>query len=412
MSLGLYVDGVDESCHAWTPVRIVWGRRHPGESLDPRRILGSADLAAGIARGAVVDLVAGAPATNPRWETSVGTWQTQPAGQTWRTQAVLLRLFHGRVTDTVTTWRPLDDTGQAHEVTTDYVGMDPVADLAGALVGAASWPLEAVEARARRILDAAGIAGTVHTAGAQRVAARDPDTQPALDLLDDLAAAVSIAGGVWWNPDTALLEWFTDAQRATRSTTVRLTCAEILDDLEWITTAADVVNAYTVRYRSAADPLAGLEVTVTDSASVLANGHRASSISTDLVDLDDARERAAEAVARYGRAAPRFERVTVPLRLLDRERAETLLRLGPYARVELADLPDPAPTTWYGWVEGAEVVVDGPEWTDWTVTLNLSPSAWGGPLITWAEVTPGITWVQVAPAFTWLDATDTIEWSA
>jgi hypothetical protein len=405
VSLQIVVDGVDRTGVAWSPARLAWGREHPQESLDPRRLVLSFDGVTRFARGQWVTVAADAPATNPQWQDMVGPWSG--AVGTWISQRVTLDLFTGRITDTATSWQPIDGPpATAWETLVDVIAVDPLGDVAGLTVGDVPWPAESAHERAQRIANLTGMLAWTVDPAPQPVAARDVDAQSALDLLDDVASWVSLSGGVWFDPLTGTAVWLTDASRSTRVPAVTLSAHEVQTTARLVESPTDLVNEFTATYRDAANPDALPEVTRRDDVSIADNGRARSSRTTDLTAEADADALALEVVARFAYVTPRLVDVTVRLGMLDRARRQTLLGLGPRARVHVDDLPAPAPASWAGYVEGWALDITGPDVDEWDVTLTLSPASWSGPLLPWADVPATLTWA--AASTSWHDSTDTL----
>jgi hypothetical protein len=289
----------------------------------------------------------------------------------------------------------------------DLIAVDPLGDLNGLTVGDTPWPAEPAHDRAQRIANLTGLlGGWLLDPAPQPVAARDVDAQPALMLLDDLASWVSLSGGVRFDPVTQQGLWLTDASRSTRVPAVTLTAHEVQTPARLVESPSDLVNEATIIYRDPADPSAMPETTVRDDISIGTNGRSRTSRNTELTSAADATALGTELVTRFAYVSPRFENVTVRLGMLDRARRQTLLGLGPRARVAVDDLPAPAPDSWHGYVEGWALEVTGPNPDEWDLTLTLSPAAWSGPLLPWADVPTSVTWQ--ATTVLWHDAFDSL----
>lgn len=408
MTVRFHHNGADVSCNAWSPVTVEWGRTHPGASFEPRRLTCGLDGSLNPRRGDTLALDAGNPATH-RWRDASGTWAA--ATGTWAGARDWMRLFIGRVTDRSTQWMPPGDgnPATAADVVTDVTALDPLADLVGRPVGTTDWPAESAQARARRIAAVTGMRWEFDNAP-QALAARPAQAADALDLLDTVASWVSVAGGVWHDPATSTAHWFTDVGRTkTAPDVVMDACSLTADDARLVESAGDVTNAATVTYLDAGKQA---QVTHTDPSSQRWHGPRSVQVSTELTSKADADALALDLVTRGAHSVPRWEGVTVRLSDVDHDQVVALLTLGPSARIHLWNMPLPAEPTWSGYVEGWRLDADGPDLDAWTLALTLSPAAWSGPLLTWAQVAtmyPGAGWAEAQG--TWNMATDEIEWS-
>lgn len=404
--LRVFLDGVDVSCHALPPLEVTWGRTHPGDSFEPRRASVVVDAAAKVRRGQTLRAELNAPATDPQWrDQGSTTWAT--ASGSWLGARKLVVLFEGQVTDTDARFEPVVPHVEWN-VAVDVLAVDPVAGLANLIVGDSPWPQETVTARAQRIEALTPLVWVTDPSTAQ-VAARDVDTQPALDLLDELTQTGSISGGIWYDPNTSVAGFLLD-RRNSRVPDLTFDGCDILDDAHLVESVTDIVNDVTVTYVNPADLNAQPEARATSAASIAAEGRRHSTISTKLVDAATAQARADSHVKRYALALPRWEDVALSSRLgPERAVAEAIMKAAPGLRVRLTDdIPPPAVLPWDGYVEGWSISVDADEWR---VELMLSPAGWSGPLLTWAEVEVGKTWAQVDPSWRWMDTTERVKWA-
>ncbi len=396
-------DGIDVTCHTLAPLNVTWGRTAPGESLEPRRLTATFEPEAKIRRGTELRVAADAPHTNPKWNTTVGTWAAQTG--TWKARAVALVLFAGEVSDTSTQWGGLGDEWVG---LTDVVATDPIADLAHLPVGDAPWPVESVSARATRIQALTPLVWQ-SDASTARVAARDVDAQPALDLLDDLAVWASLSGGLFYDPSLGVARFLLDTYRQTTAPGLILDACQLTDDANAVESVADLVNDVTVTYRDAVDPNAQPSARYTSPSSIDRFGRRAVTYSTELVDAVDANNRAQAAAIRLGLSLAKWVNLTTSSSLTEDAEAiaETLFGAWPGLRTKLVNLPPPAAPSWSGYLEGWSLEVDVDASTRalvWTADVQLSPATWSGPLTTWADHADGTRWVDVDPAQPWIAA--------
>jgi hypothetical protein len=405
VSTGLVVelDGIPVTSLAWAPLEVTWGREHPGDSLDPRRAVLAFDGLAGAARGQILTVQVNAPASDPTWADVTDTWATIPG--TWLTTRRQLRVFAGFITDRSTSWRPIQEHVR-WDVLTDVIALDPIAELR--TVGDAPWPEESAQERASRITSLTVLPWTIDPAP-QIVAARDVDAQPAAALLDDLASWVSVSGGVYFDPVTLRAYWLTDESRNSRDADLVLTSSQITDGARLVETVTDVVNDFTVIYRDSQQASDRPEHTASNPSSVERDGRRHGSRDTGLVDEADAVALAQELVTRYGHSGPRFVDVEVIPSRITRSDLETLLGLGPRARLRFTELPDPSTPSWSGYLEGCRLEIPDPDPDTWRITLTLSPVAWSGPLLAWSDVTPARPWSKALDS--WSAATDSLDFT-
>lgn len=397
----LYADGVDVTCYAWAPAQVTWGRDHPGDSFEPRRLTVSFDGHHAPRRGARLVMELNAPKSSPEWRDMTGTWATQT--KAWAGLRVLLCVFDGKVTDADTAWTPVVPH-QVWDVVRDITASDPIAALASDIVGGVPWPQETVTQRAQRI-EALTPLTWLNDPSSAVVAARDVDAQPASDLLDALAVTGSMSGGLFYDPPTGHARFILDASRASRTPDLVLTACDFLADAHTTESVNDVVNDVTVTYVDPANPDGQPSAHFVNQGSVDQYGTQHRAISTELVDGAVALARAQTQANRFGVQHPRWSDVTLSSRIdTSREVAELLLVALPGLRVRLDDLPAPAASPWDGYTEGWTLTVDA---ADWDVTLTLSPAAWSGPLLPWSECGT-TTWNQVDPDQRWLDTTDNL----
>lgn len=399
----VYVDGVDVSCHVLEPVKVSWGRDHPGDSFEPRRLTATFDDVAAPTRGQTVEAVLQDPTADTTWAAAVGTWAAQTG--TWAGMRVDITVFSGKVTDTVRQWDYVHVDGEDEArwgSLVDVTAMDPLAELTNQIVGDTPWPQESISARAARIQALTPLTWTTQPS-AKVVAARDVDAQPAYGLLDDLAHWGSLAGGLFYDPNTLEANFLLDATRNSTTPDVTVDACSISAEAQNVLNATDVINDVAVQYVDPANPDAQPSAHVVNTTSVSVFGRRARSISTELVNSADALDRAATEATRFGSAEPGWEgvRIGTTYGAPSAAIAKALLGAGPGLRVRLDDLPVGTDPTWDGYLEGwgLEARHDG-----WDVDLNLSPAHWSGPLLKWGEVSPHQRWADVLRPWTWQQA--------
>jgi hypothetical protein len=177
-------------------------------------------------------------------------------------------VFGGRITDLTASFD--DDAGAG---ICEVVAADLLSDLANRFVGSEPWAMEAMSARASRILTAVGVstAGlTVATKpGAAQVSRMDVDRQPAAQLLLDLAVSTGCVLWAAYDPakagpyllyedpgaraslfalieNTTTLKWAPGAS-ATGGTPLSA-CNVLQDPTEWVRAVTDLVTRVAVRW--------------------------------------------------------------------------------------------------------------------------------------------------------------------
>jgi hypothetical protein len=393
------LDGENITCEVAEPLRIARGRRHPAESFAPAVASLTVVTSRSVPRGALLEVAVNAPDTDPRWETVTGTWAG--ASGTWEQARVRLTVFRGRVTDTRTDWIAVEGGFTLAQAATVVVAADPLAQVLGVDTGGTAWPAETAAARFARLAAAVAPVPVVYPNDATPLAARDASVTDVLTALDSTARSVSVSGGVWWDQVTGTVHVLTDDDRASLTSDVILTSCDVLEVTELTESVTDLVNVATVTYGTDTD-----EVTVRGAVDPVA-GVRKETVPTDLANLTDATSRATLHVARYGRTAPVLEGLTLDSRLpTARAAAEALLIGPPTARLEVRDLPAPAPSPWVGYLEGWALTV----WADrWRLALDASPALWSGALLPWSGANVS-TWADLDRTQRWQDASTALEW--
>jgi hypothetical protein len=346
--------------------------------------------------------------------------------------------FTGTITDTELSAH-IPYNGVEHGVF-DVQAIGNVATLGFREIGDVPWPVELVADRATHILNPTGVPYRVEGAPSIRVTTRDVDRQPALTLITELAQDVGAAvfdtpDGVvvfqhyaaraqsWhftrWMDVPPAVVWSAAAGHwadwnATATTSpnapvpIRLDMCAVGWEPVWRETSGAVINDVTLYYGpTPADGGTRDGWHLMDTDSVTLHGRRHFGAETQLADLDGAMERAGMILDLH--SEPRWGMAEILVYVDDLPPAEqtTMLGLLCGARVQLTDMPQPAPE--YSPVR----IVEG-----WTHTLTPTRSDLvlqvSDPLhsyagITWgalppAGTTPPLRWMDVPPAVIWADA--------
>lgn len=179
-------------------------------------------------------------------------------------------------------------------------------------------------------------------------------------------------------------------------TPVTLPAGSVVWEPVWKQSIVPVINQATVVYGS---PEA--TITFVDNTSVAAYGLRSVQISTTLADTTDAYDRASHIVTTQ--AYPRYglTQVQVAVDLLDAPTRAALLDVTQGSRIQVTNLPDPAPQPIYlGVVEG---------WSEshtpegYYLTLSLSDPRYSYAMALWSQVSGSLLWSAVNPSIEWYD---------
>jgi hypothetical protein len=380
------------------------------------------------------------------------TWATAPAGWTWDTMAGFalddtdiltaegaqvreVEIFAGRITDSSASW----DTGAGAAVI-DVIAADLSAELGNRDVGAEPWPAERLDARAGRILTAAGRTDVTlyidPRPAAYLVGRLDVDRQQVYPMLADLATSVDAVLWPAFHSTTGAFLWVEDMQGRTPVEVLTLdtgsglvvitdttdgliaisACDIDLDPVRWIQTNADVATRAVIDWQ---DQTTAPDPTQRTTSVVLTEledpqgpyGVRRVQITSQVTTDTDATNVATGVLARLMPAAQPWRvggltyrvesdadaaHVAAALAMLD-----GTTRIG--APVALGDLPawSPAPgDTIAGYLEGGVYTFEAGRWV---LELVLSAGAGQGASITWAEMAPAWRWADLDPAIRWMD---------
>jgi hypothetical protein len=399
-------------------------------------------------------------------ETAGPRWTDLPAGQTWAAtdptwrwldagsvlvdDLVLLapaagtqrvgRVFSGRITDITAGW-----SADADAAAITVIAQDDIAELDNRYVGDVPWALEGLDARAQRILTAAGQQITLTTdatISATPVSRRDVDAQGAAGLLQSLARSV---GGVLWNAasvatgsflriedvnarapmmklvyDPALLLVViapVSGMSAVNSGGIVLdACEVLLDPVQWEQTTEDDASRIAVTWKdqtTAPNTTDRTELRVNLPVET-ATGQRRVGYSTELTTAVDAGKVADTVLARLTTPGWRISALTWALQPLQTITADELQRvmkvLDGVTRLGLPILLTNLP----GWVP-ISASADLPLFLEGS-TLTFTRGAWALQLVTSsarAQGQAGVRWTDL-PASTdwqWRDFDPAITWA-
>ena len=294
--------------------------------------------------------------------------------------------------------------------------------------GGAGFPEQALDTRLTTILDGTGLTYTLNVDETSTLLALDaaaspllpgPSTETVIALLSDLCETAGCTMADL--PDGNLLyqsysrraydyfpgTWgmqsgdYTAQDGAYQGYRVPITLppASVRWSPTWSKRIDNVLNDVTVSYGSA-DPQ--LVATSTDAASITEYGTRSVYLETRFRDLVDAQARADNIITAQSQARWNLNSVDVLMDTLDAPTLALVLAIESGDRIDLADLPQPAPDdTYYGVVEG---------WTEMyspaghILTLALSDPRYSYAMAEWADVSGALAWTGVAPALAWYDA--------
>lgn len=341
--------------------------------------------------------------------------------------------FVGSITDLTLGW---DDAGA--DTPDSGVGQIVAVGLLGSLgrrvVGAAPWPQELDGARVARVTELAGypLDPLYSDPGTVQILARDVDSQPALDVVHEVAASAS---GVMWQTRGGELRYADANHRRGIPSSLTLDSCDVLVTPSWRRNLDGLVNDVSVGYGLAAEGGEQPRYLAHNAASVALWGLYGYTTATALATLADATALGELLLARN--ASPVWVMVALPVDVagLDEARTTALLDLDVHSLLTLTGLPaiGTAPTTAALWVEGwaenlaggvheIELVVSGycrtvppPRWDDldpeWTWDDGPPPGqTWddtgcqGGPPINvgrWNDQPATLRWDAIDPAATW-----------
>lgn len=331
--------------------------------------------------------------------------------------------FTGQITDLTLTHyvTPNGDSTGRLEIT----AVGNLAKLGLLNVGESGYAETTLQTRVDDILDETGLVYQANTDPNMVQLAVDPveGGSPALGLLNTLCAETGATmtdlpdgailfesytrRGYGYNPatwagitdtwDDVTGAWFDIYERTeTAPAPVVLPASTVIFEPIWRNTVTTVLNQVTVTYGDA-DPRD--THTESDSASIATHGLRAFNLDTRLADLTDAVDRAGAIIR--SQSEPRYAMQNVGIlvhRTSDPLRGQ-ILGLLQGSRVQIDDLPLPAPLSQYtGVVEGWSETYT-PE--EHILTVSLSDPRYSYALARWSEVDDTLEWGDVNASIQW-----------
>lgn len=303
--------------------------------------------------------------------------------------------FYGRVTDMELGW---DDAGEAtpDHLVAKVMAAGLLADLGRRTVGDVPWPQEADGARVGRICAAAGmtITPTYLDPGTVTILARDVDSQPALELAQQIAQD---ARGVLWYWRWGNLAYADADHRHGSQVALALDSCDLLVSPAWKRTTEGIVNRVSLGYGP--PPAEGEQprYVATNATSQTRYGRYELSTETQLATLADATELGQLLLVRNGSPVWIMAALPVDTKGLDQDRTDALLSLDMHSLVNLTGLPSAgnAPTSAALWVEGW---TERMAWGEWDITLAVSGYCRTSPPPTWDDLGgTGVSATNLAP---------------
>ena len=340
-------------------------------------------------------------------------------------QAYGLTRFTGRVTDVILShlYEPGGVTNFVARLEVQLIGN--LARLGLAFVGDTGYARELLDARVENILTDAGVTYANNSDPLMTQEALDAQTggYSALDLLSALCTETGATladlpdGNVlfesysrrgygynpahWYDMGTDTFAdvpyiWADVYDRVdTAPLTVSLPAASTVWAPTWRATNQTILNDVTVTYGNSGNQ----DKNDTDPASVATHGRRAYTLTTQLHYATDAQTRASEIIRSQSEPRYAMANVQVLMETLTNPTLTDVLELISGSRVNLDNLPQPAPIEDYtGILEGwAETYTPGQH----ILTLSLSDPRFSYLMAKWNEVDPALTWAGVSPTVQW-----------
>ncbi len=308
----------------------------------------------------------------------------------------------------------------------DVTLIGSLAQLGLAFVGADGYPRETLDDRVNNILTDANVVYANNSDPLMTLEALDAQLggYSALDLLTQLATETggTLAdlpdGNVLWEsysrrgfgynpahwydldptdtyPDIPYI-WADVYDRVdTAPLTVSLPPAATAWAPTWRTSNQTILNDVTVVYGTSGNQ----EKTDSDPASIVTHGRRAYTLTTQLHYAADAQTRASDIIRSQSEPRYAMQNVQVLMEELTEPTLSAVLDLISGSRVDLDDVPQPAPIADYvGIVEGwSETYTPGQH----TLTMSLSDPRFSYLMVKWNEISPTLRYTGVDPTVQW-----------
>lgn len=308
----------------------------------------------------------------------------------------------------------------------DVTLIGALAQLGLAFVGDAGYPRETLDDRVNHILTDANVVYANNSDPLMTVEALDAKLggYSALDLLNQLAIETggTLAdlpdGNVLWesysrrgygyNPahwyDLDPTDTYPDIPYIWADVYDRVDAAPLTVSLPasatawaptWRTTNQTILNDVTVTYGTSGNQ----QKTDTDPASIIRHGRRAYTLATQLHYAADAQTRASDIIRSQSEPRYAMQNVQVLMEELSEPILSNVLDLISGSRVDLDNVPQPAPIDDYvGIVEGwSETYTSGQH----TLTLSLSDPRFSYLMVKWNEISTTLRYTGVDPTVQW-----------
>lgn len=291
-------------------------------------------------------------------------------------------------------------------------------------VGAAGYPEETLDDRVNGILTETGLTYTANVDPYMVQLAEDPsEGRAAMDWLSELCQTTGATmcdlpdgsilfesytrRGIGYNPATwaqvagtwavQIGTWANiTAPYTTAPVPVSLANTGVIWEPVWRNSVLTIVNDVIVEYD---DPVSTM--TADDATSIAAHGKRTARLSTRLADTTDAFERAAQVIRSQSEPRYDLQQIQVAVDQLSNAERTAVLGLIQGSRVQLADLPQPAP--YFGYLGVVEGWSESYTPSGHTLTLSLSDPRYSYAMALWSQIDPALTWAGVDSTVAWYD---------
>lgn len=313
-----------------------------------------------------------------------------------------VRFGGGAITDVVIGWDDMgDDTPNAAVV--QLIAAGPLAALGSRVVGAEPFPEELDGARVARVLALAGVVLDPNTSdpGTVQILPRDIDSQPALAVVQDVAASAS---GMVWETRAGDVRYADAEHRRNVAPSLTLDACDVLVTPTWRRDTTGLINAVSIGYGDAGEGGEQPRYVASRPESQARYGYRGFTAATVLAALADAQAMGNLLLTRNVVPVWILSELPVDVGGLGADETAALLGLDLHDLLALTGLPivGALPSTTSLWIEGwAENLADGVH----EISLFVSGFCRTSPPPRWDDLSPDLTWDTVSAALTWDDAT-------